>query len=46
VHAAMRETASYAALERHIAPLFAAIRRGAAWNEQADIRPKWRIPVL
>ncbi|WP_317980550.1 putative amidoligase domain-containing protein [Paenibacillus glycanilyticus] len=44
VAAAMAATASYAALAPYIEPLLDAARRGAAWDERADIRVKWRIP--
>lgn len=35
----------YALFAPYIEPLFSAARRGAVWNEQADIRVKWRIPM-
>lgn len=37
-------TESYPALARYIEPLFDAARRGKAWDENTDIRAKWRIP--
>ncbi|MCM3627594.1 hypothetical protein M3194_09465 [Paenibacillus glycanilyticus] len=44
IAAAMSATASYAALAPYIEPLLDAARRGATWDERADIRVKWRIP--
>jgi len=37
-------TASYRELGRYIAPLLAAIRSGATWDEQTDLRHKWKLP--
>lgn len=45
VASAMAATASYAELAPYIEPLFEAARRGAVWDESADIRVKWRIPL-
>lgn len=45
VASAMSATASYAALAPYIEPLLDAARRGATWDERADIRIKWRIPL-
>ncbi|MFX3632907.1 MAG: hypothetical protein ACE3L7_05625 [Candidatus Pristimantibacillus sp.] len=44
VAASAAATPSYAALEPYIEPLLDAARRGATWDERADIRIKWRIP--
>ncbi|GLX68149.1 putative amidoligase domain-containing protein [Paenibacillus glycanilyticus] len=44
VAASMAATESYAALAPYIEPLLDAARRGATWDERADIRVKWRIP--
>ncbi|NIK67867.1 hypothetical protein [Paenibacillus sp. BK720] len=46
VAASMSATNSYAALTPYIEPLLDAARRGATWDERADIRVKWRIPRL
>ncbi|SFE59969.1 Phage phiEco32-like COOH.NH2 ligase-type 2 [Paenibacillus algorifonticola] len=43
--AAMAATPSYAALAADIEPLLDAARRGITWDERADIRHKWRIPM-
>ncbi|GKU79368.1 hypothetical protein [Paenibacillus sp. L3-i20] len=39
-------TESYAALAAYIEPLFEAARRGKTWDESADIRTKWRLPIV
>ncbi|HUC90643.1 MAG TPA: hypothetical protein VMS09_01290 [Paenibacillus sp.] len=44
-HDSLRRLPSYAALGQWIEPLFTAIRLGATWDESADFRPKWGIPV-
>lgn len=44
-HNSLRCLPSYASLSRWIEPFFAAIRRGATWDESADFRLKWGIPV-
>ncbi|WP_424765976.1 putative amidoligase domain-containing protein [Paenibacillus sp. sgz302251] len=46
VASSISATDSYAALEPYIEPLLEAARRGATWNEAADIRSKWRIPFV
>ncbi|MFC3344847.1 hypothetical protein ACFOHW_21005 [Paenibacillus abyssi] len=38
-------TPSYRTLAQWIEPLFDAIGHGRTWDEQLDIRHKWRIPV-
>lgn len=38
-------TASYRELAPFIEPLFEAARRGKTWDESADIRAKWRVPL-
>ncbi|MCA0758539.1 hypothetical protein KP806_26120 [Paenibacillus sp. N4] len=45
VASAMAATASYAELAPYIEPLLEAARRGSVWDESADIRVKWRIPL-
>ncbi|GGG88921.1 putative amidoligase domain-containing protein [Paenibacillus radicis (ex Gao et al. 2016)] len=45
VAAAAAATPSYAALAPFIEPLLDAARRGVTWDERADIRLKWRIPL-
>ncbi|MFF2089751.1 hypothetical protein [Paenibacillus sp. NPDC058174] len=45
VAAAVAATPSYAALAPYIEPLLDAARRGITWDERADIRLKWRIPL-
>jgi hypothetical protein len=41
----MRRVPGYALHRRWIAPFFAALERGEVWREDADIRPKWGLPV-
>lgn len=43
VHASMRRVPEYRRYERWIAPFFTALERGAVWDEDADIRRKWRL---
>lgn len=38
-------TSSYPALAPYIEPLFEAARRGTTWDENSDIRIKWRLPL-
>ena len=38
-------TDAYHELGRFISPLLTAIRTGATWNEQADLRHKWKLPT-
>lgn len=38
-------TPSYRELGRFISPLLAAIRSGATWDEQVDLRLKWKLPT-
>ncbi|OXS61058.1 hypothetical protein B1A99_05900 [Cohnella sp. CIP 111063] len=45
VHRALAGTSGYAAYREPIDFVFEAIKRGKSWNENADIRVKWRIPV-
>ncbi|MBD2869847.1 putative amidoligase domain-containing protein [Paenibacillus arenilitoris] len=45
VASSLAATASYSGLERYIEPLLEAARRGSRWDESADIRAKWRIPM-
>jgi len=45
VHRALAGTRGYAAYREPIDFVFEAIKRGKSWNENADIRVKWRIPV-
>ncbi|MFB9275140.1 putative amidoligase domain-containing protein [Cohnella cellulosilytica] len=45
VRRALAGTAGYKAYREAIDFVFDAIERGRSWNENADIRAKWRIPV-
>jgi len=45
VHRAIAGTAGYAAYREPIRFVFDSIERGRSWNESADIRDKWRIPI-
>ncbi|MUT65358.1 hypothetical protein [Paenibacillus sp. NEAU-GSW1] len=45
VAAALAATPSYGELAPYIEPLFDAARRGTTWDERADFRLKWRIPL-
>ncbi|MFC4597971.1 putative amidoligase domain-containing protein [Cohnella hongkongensis] len=45
VYRAIAATGGYAAYREPIDFVFDAIGRGRTWNEHADIRAKWRIPV-
>ncbi|WP_020616339.1 putative amidoligase domain-containing protein [Paenibacillus daejeonensis] len=38
-------TDAYSELGRFISPLLSAIRSGATWDEQADLRRKWKLPT-
>ncbi|MDQ8733777.1 hypothetical protein [Paenibacillus sp. LHD-38] len=38
-------TASFTDLAPYIEPLLEAARRGTTWDERADIRIKWRLPI-
>lgn len=46
IAAALNAAPSWSELGRHIEPLLDAARRGVIWNESADIRVKWRIPIV
>ncbi|MBB6669142.1 putative amidoligase domain-containing protein [Cohnella nanjingensis] len=46
VYAALRGTAGYAKYGAAVDDLFEAIRAGRTWDEGADIRAKWKIPVF
>lgn len=41
----MSATASFSDLAPYIEPLLEAARRGTTWDERADIRIKWRMPI-
>ncbi|MFS0722362.1 putative amidoligase domain-containing protein [Paenibacillus sp. 1P07SE] len=41
----MAATPSYRELKRYIAPLLHAIDSGATWDEQQDLRHKWKLPA-
>lgn len=45
ITASLTAAASWRDLAPYIEPLLDAARRGASWNEKADIRLKWRIPL-
>lgn len=45
VHEALAKTSGYRKYESLVAPLFQAIDRGRTWNETADFRVRWGIPV-
>ncbi|WP_307466909.1 putative amidoligase domain-containing protein [Paenibacillus harenae] len=45
IAASLTAAASWRELAPYIEPLLDAARRGASWDEKADIRLKWRIPL-
>jgi len=46
VYRTLSATSGYAAHKEAIDFVFDAVRRGRSWDESADIRLKWRIPIV
>jgi hypothetical protein len=45
VHDALSRTSGYAKYRQAIEPIFGAVADRKRWDERADIRTKWRIPI-
>lgn len=46
IYSAIRSTSAYKSYSKPIDFLFDAISRHRSWDETADIRSKWRIPII